>query len=39
VYVDATKKKITANDQATLRYVSIGAAVASTIAVIYSIFR
>jgi len=39
VYVDATKKKVSANDQSTLRTVSIAAAVASTIAVIYSIFR
>jgi polysaccharide export outer membrane protein len=39
VYIDATKQKVTSNDQTTLRYISIGAAVASTIAVIYSIFR
>jgi polysaccharide export outer membrane protein len=39
VYVDATKKKVSANDQSTIRTVSIASAIISTIAVVYSIFR
>lgn len=39
IYVDATKKKVSANDLTTQRTVSIAAAVVSTIAIIYSIFR
>ena len=39
VYIDATKKKVSANDQSTIRTISIASAVVSTIAVIYSIFR
>jgi polysaccharide export outer membrane protein len=39
VYVEANRKKIVANDQVTTRNVSIAAAVVSTLAIIYSIFR
>ena len=39
VIVEANKKKIAANDQATIRNVSIVATVVSTFAIIYSIFR
>jgi polysaccharide export outer membrane protein len=39
VYVEATKKKVAASDQVTTRNVAIAASVASTIAIIYSIFH
>jgi len=39
VIVEATKRKAAANDQVTTRNITIGATLASTIAVIYSIFR
>jgi len=39
VYVEPTKKKIIANDQATLRNVTITASVVSNLAILYSIFR
>ena len=39
VIVEPNKKKVAANDVVTLRNVSIGAAVVSTIGILYSIFR
>ena len=39
VYVEATKKKVVANDQVTVRTISIAATIASTLAILYSIFR
>jgi polysaccharide export outer membrane protein len=39
VYVEATNKKVVASDQITARNVSIGLAIVSTLALIYSIFR
>jgi len=39
VYVEATKRKVAANDQVTARNVTIAASIVSTIAIIYSIFR
>jgi polysaccharide export outer membrane protein len=39
VIVEATKKKVAANDQVTTRNISIALAAASTFAIIYSIFR
>jgi polysaccharide biosynthesis/export protein len=39
VYVEPTRKKIAASDQATTRNVSIALSVISTLAILYSIFR
>lgn len=39
VYVEATKKKIAANDQVTARNVAIGTSIVSTLAILYSIFK
>ncbi|HEY4290095.1 MAG TPA: polysaccharide biosynthesis/export family protein [Puia sp.] len=39
VYVEANRKKVVANDQVTVRNISIAATVASTLAILYSIFR
>jgi polysaccharide export outer membrane protein len=39
VYVEPTRKKVVASDQVTARNIAIAASIASTIAVIYSIFR
>lgn len=39
IYVEASKKKIQANDQVTTRNVTIAATIVSTIAILYSIFR
>lgn len=39
VYVEQNKKKANANDQITTRNISIALAVASTFAIIYSVFR
>jgi len=39
VIVEPTKKKVAANDQVTLRNISIAATVISTIAILYSIFK
>ena len=39
VIVEANKKKIVANDQVTIRNVSIAATIVSTIAIVYSIFK
>ncbi|MHA4808291.1 polysaccharide biosynthesis/export family protein [Flavitalea flava] len=39
VYVEPTRKKIAANDQVTIRNVSIGVSIVSTLAILYSIFR
>lgn len=39
VYVEPSKKKVAASDQVTVRNVTIAATIASTIAIIYSIFR
>lgn len=39
VYVEQNKKKATANDQITSRNISIALAIASTFAIIYSVFR
>jgi polysaccharide export outer membrane protein len=39
IYIEANRKKIAANDQVTVRNISIAATIASTIAIIYSIFK
>jgi polysaccharide export outer membrane protein len=39
VIVEATQKKVVANDQVTIRTVSIAATVVSTLAILYSIFK
>jgi len=39
VYVEPTRKKIIAEDQATARTITIAATVVSTLAIVYSIFR
>jgi len=39
VYVEANRKKIVANDQVTVRNISIAATIVSTLAILYSIFR
>ncbi len=39
VYVEATKKKIAANDQTVIRDVTVAASVISTLALLYSIFK
>jgi polysaccharide export outer membrane protein len=39
VYIDLTKNKAAANDVITIRNISVATAVASTLAIIYSIFR
>lgn len=39
VYIEATKRKVAANDQVTNRNVSIAATIVSTLAIIYSIFK
>ena len=39
VIIEATKKKVAASDQVTARNITIAASIASTIAIIYSIFR
>ncbi|HEY4062581.1 MAG TPA: polysaccharide biosynthesis/export family protein [Puia sp.] len=39
VYVEATRKKVDASDQVTIRNVSIAASVVSTLAILYSIFK
>jgi polysaccharide export outer membrane protein len=39
VIVEATKKRVAASDQVTARNVSIAAAVVSTLAIVYSIFK
>lgn len=39
VIIEATKKRVAASDQVTVRNVSIAASVVSTLAILYSIFR
>lgn len=39
VYVEATRKKVIANDQVTARNITIAASVLSTLAIVYSVFR
>ncbi|HLX66932.1 MAG TPA: polysaccharide biosynthesis/export family protein [Puia sp.] len=39
VYVEATRKKVSANDQSTIRTVSIAATIISTIAIVISLLR
>jgi polysaccharide export outer membrane protein len=39
VYVEATKKKISSNDQSTTRTVTIAATIISTIAIVISLLR
>jgi polysaccharide export outer membrane protein len=39
VYVEASRKKLAANDQVTARNVSLAATIISTLAIIYSIFK
>jgi len=39
VYVEASKKKVAASDQVTVRNVSIAATVISTMAILYSLFK
>lgn len=39
IYIEATKKKVAANDQVTARNVAIAASIVSTLAIVYSIFK
>jgi polysaccharide export outer membrane protein len=39
VYVEATKGKVVASDQVTMRNITIGATIVSTLAILYSIFH
>jgi polysaccharide export outer membrane protein len=39
VIVEPNRKKVVANDQTTMRNISIGSAIISTLAILYSIFK